>query len=103
MEAVMDKDMYDKEYTRRCYEENLRFVREEYLRAEVHGKENIPFEEAEKRAVIFVANHSGMTLSWDNIIFDFCLYEELKKYYNNDMEKVLYRKLRRLIAPKLIH
>ena len=97
----LDK-FYDKEYTFRCYEENLRFLKDEYFRASVVGKHNIPFCEAEKRPVIFVGNHSGMGLSWDNITFDMALYDLLKDHYNGDVNKALNQKLRRLVSPNLI-
>lgn len=94
-------DQYDPDYTQRCFEENLSFLHDEYFRVSLKGSENIPFEE-NGRPVLFVANHSGMTISWDNIMFDTAFYEALKHEYTNDMTKVKRDKLVRLADPKLM-
>ncbi len=98
---MLNEQEFDRDYVEKCYGENLGFIKDEYFRSEIVGEENIPFDESENRPVIFVANHSGMTLSWDNVIFDAMFYDILKSHYK-DKEKALDKKLRRLVDPQLI-
>ena len=92
---------FDRDFTLRVYEENLKFIAKDYFRSKIVNPDVIPFEELGKRPVLFVGNHSGMTISWDNIIFDVCLFYEMQKHFMGDLKKTVDNKLIRLIDPKL--
>ena len=88
----------DSEYTLRCYEENLRFIAEDYFRAELIDREQFPIEDVGKRPIILVCNHSGMGLSWDNIVLDFLIYDLLLKALG-DPRLAIENKVVRLVDP----
>lgn len=93
--------MPDPGYIRACYEENLRFIATEFFRARMVGAENLPLAEVGKRPIILVANHSGMGLSWDNIILDFLVYDRLLQA-SGDADWAIANKVVRLVDPLLI-
>jgi 1-acyl-sn-glycerol-3-phosphate acyltransferase len=70
--------MQDRAYALRCFEENLRPIAELYFGAELIAPENLPLDRVGEKAIILFANHSGMGLSWDNIILDFLVYDRLR-------------------------
>jgi hypothetical protein len=90
--------MQDSAYTLRCFEENLRPIAENYFGARLIAPENFPVNEIGKRAIIVVANHSGMGLSWDNIILDFLIYDQLRKAFS-DAYRAIDLKPVRLVDP----
>ncbi|MFL1486308.1 hypothetical protein [Marinobacter sp. LN3S78] len=92
---------YDPDFTSVVYDRALSFVAEEYFRAELINKTGRPWKEVFRGPAIFSANHSGMTLSWDNIIFDYLVYSEMKHLEGPRISR-LERKLRRLVDPLLI-
>ena len=90
--------MQDRAYTLRCFEENLRPIAEHYFGAQLISPENFPIEQVGKRGIILVANHSGMGLSWDNIILDFLIYDlQLKSL--GDAQRAINLKPVRLVDP----
>jgi len=93
---------FDPAYTERCFEENLRFLAEEYFRARLIGEQHLPLDQIGKRAIIVVANHSGMGLSWDNIILDFLLYDLLKRHHGGDGARAVRAKVVRIVDPLLV-
>jgi hypothetical protein len=99
-DLVLNPD-YDPIYTFHCYEENLRFIAEDYFRAELVNHEHFPVNEVGKRPIILLPNHSGMTLSWDNIILDFLIYD-LLKIARNSCEEALFHKVVRIVDPILV-
>jgi 1-acyl-sn-glycerol-3-phosphate acyltransferase len=90
--------MQDSAYTIRCFEENLRPIAENYFGAELVAPENFPIDQVEKRPILLVGNHSGMGLSWDNIIFDFLVYDLLRKAFA-DPHRAINTKPIRLVDP----
>lgn len=93
---------YDREFTRNLYDNALNFVASDYFRAEIVDARKIPLREIGRRPVIFVGNHSGSGLSWDNIIFDVLLHRLLVEHFDGDTDRALRHKLRRLVASDLI-
>lgn len=75
--------MQDSAYTLRCFEENLRPIAEHYFGAQLVAPENFPIDQVGKRAILLVGNHSGMGLSWDNIILDFLVYDQLRTAFGD--------------------
>jgi 1-acyl-sn-glycerol-3-phosphate acyltransferase len=96
-----DRGAFDPAYTLRCYEENMRFIACEYFRARLVGAEHFPIEQIGRRAIIVVSNHSGMGLSWDQIILDFLIYDLLRERLG-DAATAIENKVVRLIDPLLI-
>jgi hypothetical protein len=92
---------YEPIYTFHCYEENLRFIAEDYFRAELVNHEHFPVNEVGKRPIVLLPNHSGMSLSWDTIILDFLVYDLLKKARNSS-EEALFHKVVRIVDPILV-
>jgi 1-acyl-sn-glycerol-3-phosphate acyltransferase len=90
--------MQDSAYTLRCFEENLRPIAEHYFGAQLISPENFPINQVGKRAIIFVCNHSGMGLSWDNIILDFLVYDRLRTAFG-DAQRAIDLKPVRLVDP----
>jgi 1-acyl-sn-glycerol-3-phosphate acyltransferase len=88
--------MQDSAYTLQCFEENLRPIAEQYFGAEMVGAENLPVEEVGKRAIVLVGNHSGMGLSWDNIVLDFLVYDRLVAAWG-DVERAVEAKPVRMV------
>jgi 1-acyl-sn-glycerol-3-phosphate acyltransferase len=97
----MSSDRYDKEYTQRFYEEDMRHLIDDYFRVEVRNEQHAPLGDLGERPIIFIANHSAMGMSWDNIVFDAVMYRLLEEYHQSS-ENALDRKPRRLIDPLLI-
>jgi hypothetical protein len=92
---------FDLAYTMDCFEENLRPIAEDYFRARLVDEHCFPFDELGERAIILLPNHSGMGLSWDNIILDFLVYDLLKRR-QGDAERAARGKVVRLVDPILI-
>jgi 1-acyl-sn-glycerol-3-phosphate acyltransferase len=90
--------MQDNAYTLRCFEENLRPLAERYFGAQLVSPENFPVDQVGKRAIILFANHSGMGLSWDNIMLDFLIYDRLRTVLG-DAERAIDLKPVRLVDP----
>lgn len=90
--------MQDSAYTLRCFEENLRPIAEHYFGAQLISPENFPVDQVGKRAIILVGNHSGMGLSWDNIILDFLIYDRLRTALD-DAHRAIDLKPVRLVDP----
>ncbi|MDO3645920.1 hypothetical protein [Nocardia mangyaensis] len=61
------------DYTRACTEQVLLPLADNYFRAELHGDLSV-LAEVGRRPVIFIGNHAGASLSWDNIVFDALLW-----------------------------
>jgi 1-acyl-sn-glycerol-3-phosphate acyltransferase len=94
----METALQDSVYTLRCFEENLRPIAEHYFGARLIAPENFPLDQVGKRAIILVANHSGMGLSWDNIILDFLIYDQLRTAFG-DAHRAIDLKPVRLVDP----
>ena len=90
--------MLDSAYTFRCFEENLRPIAEHYFGARLIAPENFPVDQVGKKAIILVGNHSGMGLSWDNIILDFLIYDLLRTAFG-DARRAIDLKPVRLVDP----
>ncbi len=75
--------MQDSSYALRCFEENLRPIARHYFGAQIVSPENFPVDQVGKRAILLVGNHSGMGLSWDNIILDFLVYDLLRTTFGD--------------------
>ena len=56
---------------------------EHYFGAQIVAPENFPVDQVGKRAIFLVGNHSGMGLSWDNIILDFLVYDRLRTAFGD--------------------
>lgn len=93
--------MQDSAYTLRCFEENLRPIAEHYFGAQLISPENFPVNQVGKKAIILVCNHSGMGLSWDNIILDFLIYDRLRTAFG-DAQRAIDLKAVRLVDPLLL-
>ena len=46
-------------------------------------RKTFPVDQVGKRAILLIGNHSGMGLSWDNIILDFLLYDLLRTAFGD--------------------
>ncbi len=90
----------DPDYCLRCFEENLRPIAEDYFGARLIDSGNFPLTEVGKRPIIIVANHSGMGLSWDNIILDFLLYDLMRAQVGP--QQAIAQKAVRLVDPLFI-
>jgi 1-acyl-sn-glycerol-3-phosphate acyltransferase len=90
--------MQDSAYTLRCFEENLRPIAEHYFGAQMISPENFPVDQVGKRAILLVSNHSGMGLSWDNIILDFLVYDRLRIAFG-DARRAIDNKPVRFVDP----
>ncbi len=90
----------DPDYCRRCFEENLRPIAEDYFGARLIDPDNFPLAEVGRRPIIVVANHSGMGLSWDNIILDFLLYDLMRAQVG--AQQAIAQKAVRLVDPLFI-
>lgn len=95
-------NLYDRDFTSRMYNQVLEPIATEYFRGRLVNAHKLPMHEIGNRPVIFFGNHSGTGLSWDNIIFDYLFFEELKKLFDGNENLALTHKLRRLIYPQLI-
>lgn len=93
--------MQDSAYVLRCYEENLRPIATDYFGARLITPENFPVDQVGRRPVIVVTNHSGMGLSWDNIILDFLIYDLLRAAFD-DAQRAVSLKPVRLVDPLFI-
>lgn len=91
----------DHDYTLRCYEDNIRGIAEDFFRARLVFPDNFPIGDIGERAIIVVANHSGMGLSWDNIILDFLIYDLLLRRFGDPAIAVCHKPVR-LVDPLLI-
>ena len=90
--------MQDSAYTLRCFEENLRPLAQHYFGAQLIAPENFPLNQVGKRAILLVGNHSGMGLSWDNIILDFLIYDLLRTAFA-DPQRAIQTKPVRVVDP----
>jgi len=90
--------MQDSAYTLRCFEENLRPIATHYFGAQIVAPENFPVDQVGKKAIILVGNHSGMGLSWDNIILYFLVYDRLRTAFG-DAHRAIAHKPVRLVDP----
>jgi 1-acyl-sn-glycerol-3-phosphate acyltransferase len=93
--------MQDSAYALRCFEENLRPIAAQYFGAKLISPENFPVSQVGKRAIILVCNHSGMGLSWDNIILDFLVYDQLRAAFGDALHAIDLKPVR-LVDPLLI-
>jgi 1-acyl-sn-glycerol-3-phosphate acyltransferase len=94
----MDAFAFDEEYTIKVFEKDLSILRDEYFRAELINKEKIP---SDSTKVIFILNHSGSGMSWDNIIFDSIIWKFLRTNCALAPSEAVKKKLRRLVDPLL--
>ncbi len=101
MASMNTIDKYDKHYTESFYEDDMKFVVDNYFRVEVKNQELAPLAQLGKRPTIFIANHSAMGMSWDNIVFDEIMYGMLRDFHAS-RETALECKPRRLVDPLLI-
>ena len=95
--------MQDSAYTLRCFEENLRPLAEHYFGAQLIAPENFPLHQVGKRAIFLIGNHSGMGLSWDNIILDFLLYDLLRHSFADPHRAIATKAVRVVDALFLSH
>lgn len=91
----------DHDYTLRCYEDNIRGIAQDFFRARMECPDSFPIDQVGERAIIVVANHSGMGLSWDNIILDFLIYDLLLRRFGDPVMAIGHKPVR-LVDPLLI-